>query len=204
MNRGIAFYDESTNTMLWSTTTIPYGKRGWQQLAGKEITVIEFYTNVMENTDSTTYILTSNDVFCAIPQPLHTITLSTTTAEDSDLTSHDACVVGTFTLNDNNSVCTYSFKFSSLGSNYVGGTLSNVAIKLSKDYNDSEVYAVANLGNITLGSEEETQLFTGTLSNKRNDDGTYPATCYIHIFWNNEKKYSKVPLKNMVNDGVLL
>ncbi|MBQ7855001.1 MAG: hypothetical protein IJ352_08305 [Muribaculaceae bacterium] len=204
MNRGLAIYDESNNTMLWSTTSIPYGKRGWQQLAGKEIKVIEFYTNIMENTDSTMYVATSDDVFCALPQPLHTITLTTTTADDSDLTSHDACVVGNFTLNDNNSVCHYSFKFSSLGSNYVGGTLSNVAIKLSKDYNDSEVYSVANLGNITLGSEEESQLFEGTLSNKRNDDGTYPATCYIHIYWNNNKKYSKVPLKNMVNDGVLL
>lgn len=201
MNRGIALYDEEDNNMLWSTTTIPYGKLGWQNMSGKEIKVIEFFTNVPPNQDTTTYILTSDDVFCAIPQPICTITLNkNTTASDSDLINHDVYVEGTFVINADSSVCSYSFRFSSVGSNYVGGTLNNVVIKLSKDYNDSEVISYRNLGNITVGSEETTQYYNGTFS----INTSLTSSPYIHIYWNNEKKFSKVPFKNMVNDEVII
>lgn len=204
MNRGIALYDEDNNNMLWSTTTIPYGKLGWQNMSGKEIKVIEFFTNVPPNKDTTTYIATSDDVFCAIPQPICTITLNkNTTANDSDLTNHDVWVNGTFVMSEDNSVCTYRFCFSSIGSNYIGGTLNNVVVKLSKDYNDSEVYSYINLGNITVGSEEESTLFVGTLSSKYDaTTHTYPSINYIHIYWNNEKKYSKSVVKPFNGGGL--
>ena len=200
MNRGIAFYDEDNNIIEWSTTTIPYGKRAWQQFANKEVKAIEFYTTVPANADSQNYLITTDDVFCAIPFPLHTITITSTTAEDSDNVNHDVYVEGTFILNADSSVCSYSFRFSSVGSNYVGGTLNNVVIKLSKDYNDSEVISYRNLGNITVGSEEATQYYSGTFS----INTTLTTSPYVHIYWNNEKKFSKVPFKNIVNDEVII
>lgn len=196
MNRGVYLTDGTTS--VWSTTTIPLGKTAWQNFKGKEgVFAVEFMTNIPANTDSSKYIPANTDIFKALPFPLHTVNFTANTPANS----RDVWVEGTFSFNFDYSAVNYSFRFTSLGDEYAGGTLSNVYIYFSKDYSNTEVYSYAKLADsISLASEDTTTMYRGSLRNKLQSDGTYSSLGYIHIFWNAQKQFSRVPLSNFITE----
>lgn len=196
MNRGLYLTDGTTS--VWSTTTIPLGKTAWQNFKGKEgVFAVEFMTNIPANTDSSAYIPANTDIFKALPFPSHTVNFTANTPANS----RDVWVEGTFSFNFDYSAVNYSFRFTSLGDEYAGGTLSNVYIYFSKDYSNTEVYSYAKLADsISLASEDTTTMYRGSLSNKLQSDGTYSSLGYIHIFWNAQKQFSRVPLSNFITE----
>lgn len=194
LTRGV--YLTNGTTSVWSTSTVYWTNPQWKKLTGDNVTVVEFLTNVPENTMSTLYMTQSTDRFFAIPLPLHTIKIdnSNNTTNPSTGTVY---IEGNFEMNNDNSVCNYSFRFSSIGDGFVGGNLRNIAIKLSTDVNDTDVISYANIDDVTVGIEEQTPLYTGTLSNRYlNDEHKYySGILYIHIYFNNAKQYTKAVLK---------
>lgn len=186
-NHGVYLTDGTTS--LWSVGEVPWGISQWQKFKGKTVTAYEFYTNIEYGKNSANYTTQNTDRFYAIPYPKHTINcLSTTPAG-----SKKVVVKGTFTALDTSyTKITYSFKFSSIGEVYAGGTLRNIYIGIFKDIDCTQCITQKALGEITLGSEDESSTFTGTLSNSTNQ------VCYVGIFFNNQLQFKNMP---MVNQG---
>lgn len=197
LTRGVYFTDGTTE--VWSTSAIPWTNSQWQKLAtaeGNNVIALEFLTNVPENTISTQYLSQTNDRFFALPQPLHNIILNKDNNTTNPHTS-DVFVDGTFSLSPDGKCVNYSFCFSSVGDAYVGATLRNIAIKLSTDYDDTDIISYANLEDVTVGSETTSPRYIGTLSNRYidNENKYYGGLLYIHIYYNNARKFTKAVLK---------
>ena len=192
INRG-AYITDGEN-YAWSVGEIPWGQPQWQKFKGKEVQVLEFLTNIEYGKSIVDHISQTTDRFYALPDPLHTITASNGTPSGS----RDVFIEIGFTGGGimfggvGYDTVTYSFKFSSIGDVYRGGTLSNIWIGL---YSDSDCINIItqkrlNSGNpLTIGNEEESQLFFGSLSNT-----TGEAIVYLGIFWNNKLQWKIVPM----------
>ena len=182
-NHGVYLTDGTTS--LWSVSKIPWGNSHWQKLKGKTVTAYEFYTNIANGTNSSNYTTQDTDRFYAIPYPMHTITCSTATPSGSKL----CFITGTFSALDSTySRVTYSFKFSSIGDIYAGGSIKNIYIGIYKDADCTQAINYVTKSEFTLGSEEESSLYTGTLANSTGE------RCYVGIFFNNKLQYSTIPL----------
>lgn len=193
INRG-AYITDGEN-YAWSVGEIPWGNSVWQRFKGKEVQVLEFLTNIAYGKSIIDHIISQGtDLFYALPDPLHTILVSNETPSGS----RDVFIEIGFTGGGimfggvGYDTVTYSFKFSSIGDVYRGGTLSNIWIGL---YSDSDCINIItqkrlNSGNpLTIGNEEESQLFFGSLSNT-----TGEAIVYLGIFWNNKLQWKIVPM----------
>lgn len=204
LSRGVFFANGTTE--VWSTSSIPWNNNQWKQLAnnGDEVIAIEFLTNVPANTISTQYLTQSTDRFYALPQPLHNIILNKNINTSNPQTT-DVWVNGSFILSNDGKCVNYNFVFSSIGDEYVGGALRNIAIKLSTDYNDTDVISFANIDDITIGSETTSPRYIGTLSNRyiANENKYYNGLLYIHIYYNNTRQYTKAVLTTGFNSGTL-
>ncbi|MBR5842182.1 MAG: hypothetical protein IKY64_06160 [Bacteroidaceae bacterium] len=131
---------------------------------------------------------TSDDRFYSIPEPLHTIYVSSTTPAGSK----DVFVEGNFYKTALNEVVC-DFNFSSIGEVYTGGTLKNVYVGIYEDVECRKAIINRKISDsIVVGDEEESQRYTYTFSN---NSGL--RTVYVGIHWNNQLKYSTVPLSIM-------
>ena len=182
MNKGVLITD-GTNTR-WSVGNIPWGNTYWQQFKGKSLTALEFMTNLPSGRTSVTHTAAGTDKFYALPYPLHTISASTAAPAGS----RTVFVSGDFTwTNTSFTAVSYNFRFSSIGEQYGGGTLSNIWIKLCKDRQGVNAIASTQLvsGSITVGTEETSQLFRGFLTSAQ-----AAMNNYICIWWNNTLQYT--------------
>ena len=205
LTRGVYFTDGTTE--VWSTSTIPWNNNQWQKLAtanGNNVIALEFLTNIAPNTINTQYLTQTTDRFYALPQPLHNIILNKDINTSNPQTT-DVWVNGSFILSNDGKCVNYNFVFSSIGDEYVGGALRNIAIKLSTDYNDTDVISYANIDDITIGSETTSPRYIGTLSNRyiANENKYYSGLLYIHIYYNNTRQYTKAVLTTGFNSGTL-
>ena len=189
-NRG-ALITDGTNT-YWSVGDIPWGNSNWQKFKGKNVTVLEFLTNLSSGKNSTNHTSTSNDRFYALPYPLHTISVLNTSPAGSKTVFVDTSrSINGFFMSTNNQSVTYSFQFSSVGDVYIGGTLNNVYIGLYRDADCTDVITQYKLADtINVGSEEQTSTYSGSLTNTGGS-----MAVYVGMYWNYSKQWSTVPMQ---------
>ena len=182
LNKGVLITD-GTNTS-WSVGNIPWGNTYWQRFGGKSVTALEFLTNLSSGTTFVGHTANSNDRFYAIPYPLHTISASTAVPAGSKTVWVD----GDFMWTDTTfKTVSYNFTFSSIGTAYGGGTLTNIWIKLCTDNKGVNALASKRLeaGSITLGAEERYSFtYQGTLTSS-----SAAMNNFIVISWNNSVQF---------------
>lgn len=197
LNKGVLITD-GTN-ISWSVGNIPWGNTYWQRFKGKSCTVLEFMTNLANGTTFVGHTSNAADRFYALPHPLHTINVSSSTPAGSKTVFVD----GEFTWTDTTfKTVSYNFTFSSIGEAYAGGTLSNIWIKLCTD--NKGVNALASkrleLGSITVGSEEKYSFtYSGTLTSS-----SAAMNNYICIWWNNSLQYTTQAMAEVMGPDLIL
>lgn len=185
-----ALVTDGTNT-FWSVGSIPWGNTYWQRFKGKNCIVLEFLTNLESGKSSLNHTSTSDDRFYSIPEPLHTIYVSSTTPAGSK----DVFVDGKFNKTELNKVVC-DFCFSSIGEVYTGGTLRNVYVGIYEDIDCTRAIINQKIADsVVVGNEEKSERFTYTFSN---NSGL--RTVYVGIHWNYQLKYSTIPLSILVDD----
>lgn len=195
VNRGAYITDGKNHA--WSVGEIPWGNSVWQRFKGKEVQVLEFLTNIEYGKSMIDHIGQTTDLFYALPDPLHTITTSNETPSGSkdvfvDFNIGDGLMGGIKFTDTTFSRVTYTFKFSSIGDIYSGGILRNIVIGLYRDQKciDPITYTRLNNGEtLSLGIEEVSRMFTGSLTNN-----TGLFNIYCGIFWNNQLQYITIPM----------
>jgi hypothetical protein len=143
------------------------------------------------------YISQATDRFYALPDPLHTILVSNETPSGSkdvfiDFNIGDGLMGGMKFIDTTFSRVTYTFRFSSIGDVYSGGTLRNIVIGLYRDQEclDPITYTQLNNGEtLSLGTEEVSRMFSGSLTNN-----TGLLNIYCGIYWNNQLQYTTIPM----------
>ena len=189
-NRGICFITEDDN-YLWSVGNIPYGK--WKNsLIGKQVTVIEFLTNLPQNTNYLTHIVNSSDIFAALPFPKYTVTFDNVDVPQTKI----AEIYLTSTFSNDLSKINYSLYCDATKDYTTGGILKNVYLYLSKssEFNSNDLLYVTNFGNIRVPNGEKTEVFTGTYNNKQKDNGEFETNLYLLLFIDGVKVKSQIPL----------
>lgn len=181
-NKGV-YLTDGTNT-CWSVGNIPWGNTYWQKFKGKQVTALEFMTNLATGTTHITHTANDTDRFYAIPYPLHTINVSS----EVPAGSKTVFVSGDFIWSDTSfTAVSYNFKFSSIGDAYRGDTLRNIWIKLCTDRQGINAIASTQLesGSITVGAEETSSTYRGILTSSQ-----AAMNNYVCIWWNNQLQYT--------------
>lgn len=177
----------------WSVGEIPWGNTNWQRFRGTECTVLEFLTNLASGTTSVGHTSNGNDRFYAIPEPIHTITVTNNAPAGSKTVFVDYATNSDNKLSFSDSTYNtfvYNFQFSSIGELYRGGTITNVYIGIYSDSNCSNLIAQRKLADsITLGSEEKSTTYFGTLSNT-----TGSSQIYVGFYWNNSLQFKTMAI----------
>lgn len=187
LRRG-ALITDGTNT-YWSTDYIPWAESNWQKFKGKTVTVFEFMTNTKNNLENI-YTANAEDRFYALPDPIRTISVTSSVPAGSKtvFVNAECAFAGTLTT-----IINYEVTFSSIGDTYRGGTLTNVHIVYAKDNKGLNPIASKKLADsITIGSEETSETFIGTLNNS----GEY-LNGYILIYWNNSIQYTSMVMQEV-------
>ena len=189
-NRGALVTDGSNS--YWSVGSIPWGNTYWQKFKGKSCTVLEFMTNLSNGTTSVTHTAQTTDKFYALPEPLHTISVTNTAPAGSKDVFVDIYGAGQgiqFT-DTTYSTVSYNFCFSSIGEVYAGGTIKNVYIGLYKDSNCTNVIQQKKIADsITIGNEETSINYFGKLTNTGNS-----MSVYVGFYWNYGIQWKTMPM----------
>lgn len=170
------------NNTVWYSGKLYWWTTQMQKFKGAIVTVYEFYTNAT-NTPTSAYVSNANDIFLALPEPVHTIQVK----NQSPAGSRVVRTICTPKFTDStNLYVSYEIKFSAVGTAYTGGTLTNVRVVLSKDRNGANVIASALLSNsLYVANETTSQTFTGQLYNIGASE-----TPYLLIYYNNAIQYT--------------
>lgn len=187
---------KNSSYSYWSVGSIPWGNTYWQRFKGSECQVFEFLTNLSDGTTSVTHTASSSDLFYSLPEPLHTISVTNTQPAGSkdvfiDLSGFGGTISFTDTLFGS---VTYNFRFSSIGDVYAGGTLKNVYVGLYRDASCTDVIIQKKLADsITVGSEETSREYFGTLTNTGNK-----MNVYFGVYWNYKVGYKTIPMQQVM------
>ncbi len=193
-HRGVYFTNKDKTIQLWCTTSIPFGLPQFQQLKGQTIYAMEFLTNVGANTNSLVHTSTSDDIFCAIPHSIHTITVS----EDTPSGSRKLCVkINQLCYFSTTKKITYSFYFSSIGDIYSGGTINNIWYGIYSNSECTNAIAINKLSDsLTLGEETTSDIYSGTYT--INEDYT---TLYFGIYYDSALQLSRTIMMISTDDN---
>lgn len=189
-NRGC--FMTNGNYSYWCVGSVPWSNSTWRNRMNGTVTVTEFMTNIPDGESSMSgYSASSTDKFYALPYGRSTITVDNTTTQPS---SQICTVLGTFTfpLSGDLSTVRYSFALTSVGDTYSGGTISNLRIYLYTGINGTGTMISSGgtlASSVTLGSEDTTKYYNGTLSNS-----TGSSAVYVCIYWNNQCQWSTLPM----------
>lgn len=189
-NRGV-YITDGTNAS-WSVGTIPWGNTYWQRFKGKEVTVLEFLTNLTSGTTFVGHTAASTDKFYALPIPLHTIKVTNVSPAGSKIAFPEYEVID-FT-DTSYSAVEYRFKMSAVGSTYSGGTITNFRCGLCSDANGTNIIQQRTLASsVTIPSEGTTDFtYSGTFTNTGNS-----PIVYFCIWYNNALQHKVIPMQQV-------
>lgn len=187
VNRGVLITD-GTNTS-WSVGVIPWGNASWQRFKGKTVTVFEFMTNLASGKNTTNHTSNNADRFYALPDPIHTITVSSSSPSGSKLAFPVYRSI-TFT-NSTFSTVSYDFCLSAVGDVYAGGSISNMLCGICSDKDGVNIITQKRLICDSVPSEGTTSYFTGTLNNN-----TGSSIVYFCIWYNNKLQHSTLVMQS--------
>ena len=188
-NRG-AYITDGTNS-YWSVGTIPWGDSNWQKFKGKTCTVFEFLTNIASGTKSTTYTTQSTDRFYALPYPIHTISVSSSSPSGS---KHSFPVYDYIEFTDTTwATVKYSFCLSAVGDTYAGGSVTNLRIGLAKDNKGVNIITQRSLIPENVPSEGTTSYWSGNLTNTGNS-----SMVFFCIWYNNALQHVTQPMQEPI------
>lgn len=188
-NRG-ALITDGTNT-YWSVGTIPWGNTYWQKFKGKTVTVLEFLTNLASGKNSQNHTSSSTDKFYALPEPLHTISVSSSSPSGSKTVF---VTYNKLEFQDTTwAKVDYNFYFSAVGAVYAGGTLSNLRVGLATDMNGVNIIQQVKLtaSSVTVDSEGVSPTYSGTLTNTGN-----APNVFFCIWFNNALQFVMQPMQS--------
>lgn len=173
----------------WSVGNIPWGNTYWQRFKGSTCSTLEFLTNLPSGRTSVTHTANDADRFYAIPEPLHSITVKNVAPAGSQKVwiQYENIAYSDYSF----TAVTYDFYLSSMGDVYTGGTLTNLMVGLSSDAKGVNIIAQARLetSSITLGTDDVTRNYTGTI---RNNNGTFPV--YFCVWFNSALQFVTQPM----------